>query len=193
MKSRLRKTTLVGVTALMLCVAPGVEASAQRTMRGENLITVEGSYPFTGPYGWGADLTYGQYLLSSYWKAGASVSTYSATFTDGQPLPYLHACAHGGWMYRLVGTRNRVFNLYGGAGAFLGYEAVDPKGLVPEEYKGEDFSSGRFLYGVQVSLEMEIFFSRRVALILGARAPMNFSSPYGWFHYQVGGGLRLNI
>lgn len=193
MKLSTRKTTLVGVTALLLCVAPGVEASAQRTMRGENLISIEGSYPFSQPDGWGADISYGRYLLSSYWDAGVSLTNYAAEFTDGQSLPYLHVCARGDWMYRLAGTRNRVFNLYGGAGAFLGYEAVDPKGIVPEQYKEENFVSGRFLYGVQVSLEVEIFFSRRVALVLGARTPMNFSSPYGWFHYQVRGGLRINI
>lgn len=190
----MKKTTLVGVTALMLCAVNGMEARAQRTMRGESLLTIDGSYPFSVPNGWGVGLSYGQYLLLSYWTAGMSVTNHSALYTDGQVLPYLHAYAYGDWMYRLLGTRNRAFCLYGGAGAFLGYEAVDPKGKVPKEYKtAADFKDGRFLYGVRISLEMEIFFCRKAAFVVGASAPLNFSSPYGWIHFQVGGGLRLNI
>ena len=188
----LRKTTIVGVTAMILCAVSGKEAHAQRTMRGESLVTTEVHYPFSSPYWLGADISYGQYLLSSYWKAGVFATQHTATFKDDTQMGYLHACAYGDWMYRLAGTRNRVFNLYTGAGAFIGYEAVDPKNLVDQQYK-EDFGSGRFLYGVQLSVEMEVFFSRRVSLVLNAKTPFCISTAFGWFHYQVGAGLRVNI
>jgi len=187
-----RKTTLVGVTALLLCVVPNLEASAQRTMRGESLLSAEVHYPFSKPYWLGADLSYGEYLLNSYWKAGASVTEYTHSLPDEVSMGYLHATAYGEWMYRLVGTRSRCFCMYGGGGAFLGYEGVDAFSLLPAEMK-EDFGSGYFLYGVSVSLELEVFFSKRVAFILNGRLPLNFSSQFGWFHYQAGAGLRLNI
>lgn len=187
-----RKTTLVGVTVLILCVVSDLEASAQRTMRGESLLSAEVHYPFSKPYWLGADLTYGEYLLNSYWKAGVSVTEYSHPLEGNISMGYLHATAYGEWLYRLVGTRSRFFNMYGGGGAFLGYEAVDAFSLLPAEMK-EPFGSGFFLYGVSVSLETEVFFSKRVAFILGGRLPLNFSSQFGWFHCQVGAGLRLNI
>lgn len=177
---------------LIACVVPDLEASAQRTMRGETLLSAEVHHPFSKPYGLGADLTYGEYLLDSYWKAGASVTEYAHPLSDEQPLEYLHAAAYGEWMYRLAGTRNRCFCMYGGGGAFLGYEGVDVFSLLPADEK-ENFGSGYFLYGVSLSLEMEVFFSKRVAFILGGKLPLNFSSPFGWFHYQAGAGLRLNI
>ena len=191
--SGLRKTTLVGVTALILCAGTGMEARAQRTMRGESLLTAEAHYPFSSPYWMGADLSYGQYLLSSYWKTGICATEYSHPL-DGEELSmgYLHAAAYGEWMYRLAGTRNRCLNLYGGAGAFLGYEAVDAWDLIPSEMK-EDYASGYFLYGLSASLELEIFLSRRVAVTLVGRLPVNFSSQFGWLHYHAGAGLRVNL
>jgi len=187
-----QKTTLVGVTALILCVASGKEAHAQRTMRGESMITAGTHYPFSSPYWLGADLSYGQYLLSSCWKAGVSATEYSHPLDGDMNMGYLHAVAYGEWMYRFVGTRNRAFNLYGGGGVFIGYEAVDAFSLLPEEMK-EDYRKGTFLYGMNVSLEMEIFFSRRVGLVLNGRLPLNFSSQFGWFHSQVGAGIRFNL
>lgn len=192
MLNNCRKTTLVGVTVLLLCVVPNLEATAQRTMHGESLLSAEVHYPFSKPYWLGADLSYGQYLLTSYWKAGVSATEYSHQIDEKTPMGYLHVAAYGEWMYRLVGTRSRFFNMYGGGGAFLGYEGVDAFGLLPSEVKS-DFGSGYFLYGVSVSLELEVFFSRRVALVLGGRLPLNFSSQFGWFHSQVGAGLRVNI
>lgn len=188
----MNKTTLLGVTALILCAVSEMEAHAQRTMRGESLVTAEVHYPFSSPYWFGADLSYGQYLLASCWTAGATITQHTASISDGSPLDYMHICAYGEWLYRLAGSRNRLFGIYSGAGAFLGYEAVDPKGIVPEEY-GEELPGGQFLYGVQLSLEMEIFFCRRAALVIGARAPLCFPSSFGWFNCQVGAGVRINI
>ena len=192
MKTGLRKTTLVGVTVLILCAGTGMEARAQRTMRGESLISAGAHYPFSAPYWMGADLSYGQYLLSSYWKAGVCATEYSTPLDEEVSMGYLHAAAYGEWMYRLVGTRNRCLSLYGGGGAFLGYEAIDAWDLLPAERK-EEYASGYFLYGLSVSLEIEIFFCRSVAVTIGGRLPMNFSSQFGFFHSQVGVGLRVNI
>lgn len=188
----MKKTTLVGVTALLLCVANGMEARAQRTMRGESLISIESHYPFSNPYWMGVDISYGQYLLNSYWKAGVTGTEYSHQITEKIPMGYMHIAAYGEWMYRLVGTRNRALNLYGGAGAFLGYEAIDTWGLLPDTVK-TDYASGYFLYGVNLSLELEIFFSRRAAFLLCGGLPINFSSQFKKVHTHAGAGLRFNF
>jgi len=188
----LRKTTIVGVTALMMCVANGMEARAQRTMRGESLLSIEAHYPFTSPYGIGGEISYGQYLLSSLWKAGICVTEYTASPTDYLSLGYLHANAYGQWMYRIAATRSRVLNLYAGGGVFLGYESVMSWNDLPESFT-QDHSSGKFLYGVFPSLEMEIFFSKKVALFLGASLPINFSSQFRHLNYQTGAGIRINM
>ena len=187
-----KKTTVMGFVVALLFVASGMEARAQRTMRGESLVSVGVHYPFSSPYWMGVDFSYGQYMLKSYWKAGVCATQYTHHISEEVPMCYLHAVAYGEWMYRLVGTRNRALGVYAGGGPFLGYEASDPKKLVADFYK-DGIAEGSFLYGVNVSLEMEIFLSRRVAIILDGRLPMNFSSSLGWFHYQAGAGLRLNL
>ena len=187
-----KKTTVLGLAFLLMLVASGKEARAQRTMRGENLISVGVHYPFSTPYWMGVDFSYGQYLLGSYWKSGVSVSEYTYQIAEDIPMGYLHAAAYGDWMYRFIGTRNRVLSLYGGPGLFLGYEMPDAWGLIPEAYK-EDYSKGYFLYGIRLSLEVKVFLSKRVALTLGGSLPINFSSPFDKFHYQAGAGVRLNL
>ena len=169
-----------------------MEANAQRTMRGEGLLTAGAHYPFSGPYWMGVDLSYGQYLLGSYWRAGVDVTEYTHGLPDDIPMSYLQAVASGDWMYRIAGTRSRVLNLYAGAGLFLGYEAADPWSLLPEDYR-EDFAPGVFIYGARLCLETEIFLSRRVAFVLGGRMPLCFPSQFGWFRYDAGAGIRLNL
>ena len=187
-----KKTAVFGLASLLMLIASGKEARAQRTMKGEDLISVGVHYPFSNPYWMGVDFSYGQYLLGSYWKAGASMTEYTYPLSEDIPMGYLHIAAFGDWMYRIVGTRNRLFSLYGGPGLFLGYEMPDAWGLIPDSYK-EDYSKGYFLYGIRLSLEMEVFLSKRFALTLGGSLPVNFSSPFGKFHYQAGVGLRLNL
>ena len=54
-----KKTTVLGSAFLLMLVASGKEARAQRTMRGENLISVGVHYPFSTPYWMGVDFSYG--------------------------------------------------------------------------------------------------------------------------------------
>ena len=191
----IRKTALAGVTALMLCVVPScwMEVWAQRTMRGESFLGADALWcaGTQSPVG-GAQIHYGQYLLSSCWKAGVSAMQLTGTDSDGYSVPYAHVAAYGEWMYRLAGTRNRMLNLYGGGGVFLGYEAYGPW---DEQWSlsGGQGSDGAFLYGLQAGLEAEFFFTRKLALVISGKVPVNFSSPYGWLHATAGAGLRMNF
>ena len=187
-----KRSAALCLSILLLSAVAVTEARAQRTMRGESLVTAGVHYPFSNPYWMGVDLSYGRYLLGSFWRAGAVVTEYTHMLAPEIPMSYVHAAAYGDWVYRLWGTRSRVFSVYTGAGVFLGYEAADPWSLIPDSYK-EGVPQGTFLYGVRFSLEMEIFLSRRVAVVLGGKVPLNFSSGFGYFHYDVGAGVRLNI
>lgn len=188
-----KKTAIVaGVTALLLCAVSEEEALAQRTMRGESLVTASYQHLFQDAGVHGAEVSYGQYLSGSYWKAGVRGSDYMYTPETSQPFRYQHLAAYGEWMYRLAATRGRTLNLYGGGGAFMGVETVDiwsPK----RERAREGFEEEAFLYGVSISAEAELFLSRRLALVLSGTLPLNFSSQFGWFHCQVGAGLRVNL
>lgn len=187
-----KKTTVIGLAFLLMLAASGKEARAQRTMRGENLISVGVHYPFSEPYWMGVDFSYGQYLLGSYWKAGVSLTEYTFPLAEDVPMGYEHATAYGEWMYRLAGTRNRLLNLYAGPGLFLGYEMADFWGLLPDTLT-EACPKGSFIYGIRLSVEAEVFLSRRVAVTLGASLPASITSTFGHLHCQAGAGIRLNL
>lgn len=169
--------------------------SAQRTMKGQFELSAEGYYTFSSG---GCDISFGQYLINSYWDCGISTSNRKKLVNDGYEdyrMDFSHLVAYGDFMYRLVGTRNRSVSLYGGGGVFLGYEAYDTFGKLPDTVNLEDvgMDKGSFLYGIHAKLEMEAFIAPRVALLVFGRIPWNFSSPCRKFCYEIGGGLRYNF
>lgn len=189
------KTAKAAVTALLLCVAPTftLEVRAQRTMRGENLIEANAVSSPQFPAVSGAQVHYGRYMLGSYWKAGLSGVHYGPAGDEyGVTGGSLHLVAEGEWMYRLLGTRNRQFNLYGGGGIFLGCERTGGwQDLTGDSLEAEDMYF--FLYGIQPSLEAELFITRKIALVLSGSAPINFSSQQGHLHLSASAGVRVNF
>lgn len=168
------------------------KANGQRTMRSQNLISAEFRTPFTGATDLGGELSWGQYLLNSYWQVSLNGCTHGKLLSTSDRLEYLQALVSGQYMYRLVGTRSRSVSLYGGGGVFLGYEFYDPWGKIPTNLD-IGIGSGTFLYGVLAKVELEIFLTKRLAVILSGQTPINFSSPLGWIRWQVGAGVRVNI
>lgn len=189
------KTAKAAVTALILCVAPTftLEVRAQRTMRGENLIEARAVSSPQFPAVSGAEISYGRYLLGSYWKAGLSGVHYGPLDEWSEdPGGSMHLVAKGQWMYRLTGTRDRRLSLYGGGGVFLGCESAGgwrDIGREPFEEEGQYF----FLYGIQAGIEAELFLTRKAALVLSGSAPINFSSQYGNLHCCAEAGVRFNF
>ena len=172
------------VFTLALCLL-SAGAQAQRTSSGQGMLSFEGQWPH------GASVSAGGYLASSLWEAGA-FAQWRCAHLDAYDMEYLPAAAFGDWMYRLCGTRSRALNLYAGAGVFLGWEFFDPRGTLPETVL-EETGSGVFLYGALAKIQLEIFFSRTVALILSGMAPFNFSSPYSWIEPVGTFGLRIDL
>lgn len=171
--------------SVSLCLMPTV-ASAQRTTSGQGMLSFEGQWPH------GVSISYGQYLPSSMWEAGAYTQYRTTPVNSDCMMEYMPAAVFGNWMYRLVGTRSRMFNLYAGAGAFLGWEFFDPWKTLPD-FLSEEIGSGVFIYGINAKLQAEIFFTRRTAFLISGSAPMNFTSPCSWIQPTAAFGIRIDL
>lgn len=162
-------------------------ASAQRTMSGQSSIQAEAL--FNGR-SFGAEVIYGKYTLSGYWDAGITYNDYREKISTGDCFQYGHFAAKGGYMFRLAATKSRSVNLYGGAGAFMGCELMDPFARMPF-YIETNTNDYRFLYGIYGKILLEVFVSEKTALTIGLALPLNFSSVFDAIHYQSGIGCRV--
>ena len=103
-------------------------AGAQRTSRGEREITLSGGSTLSH---WGGELSWGQYLLSSYWMAGAAFhNRVERDIPSGEMVFFPRLEARGGYLWRLLSSYNRAVSLYGGADAFIGVELLDLYGTL---------------------------------------------------------------
>ena len=166
-----------------------LSASAQRTMDGQSSLCLQAAY--TGS-SFGAEAFFAQYSLIGFWEAGLAAKQYNAPTSAGVSINTLHAAAEGNYMFRIVGTNSRNVSLYGGAGAFLGYEAIDPLRRLPSSIQ-TSLSDGYFLYGFQAKLVAEFFISKAFALTLNGCVPVNFGSPIAKFHYDAGLGMKIML
>ena len=165
---------------------------AQRTMRDQNLLTASMQTPCTGIKDFGASVSYGRYLLDAYWKASVSVVPRGLNLSTGDRMDLLSIRAGGDYMYRIASVRSRAFSLYGGGGAFIGYELYDPFSRLPSNIH-TGLTDGAFIYGVNANLEAEIFIARKIALIAGCTVPMTFGSVTRWLRVNAITGIRFNL
>ena len=179
----LHLTILVGVLSLI----PFHPASAQRTSSGQSSISISCTYNGTSV---GAEAFYQQYTLNGFWEAGIMGADYSAPLRGYGALRYDDLSAAGGYAFRLLATRSRGINWYAGAGAFAGIEYLDPLHRLPS-YLDLGRKQLSFLYGVYARTTLEIFLGMRVALLVQATLPVNFSSSVSHWHYGVGGGIKF--
>ena len=185
------------VLALAVLFLSASAASAQRTIDGQDNISVSMHYTFSGKVPIGADLWWGRYLLSGNAKAGVSYSPFShkistTTHSESRTIQNHTILAHGEYMFRVVSNRGRHIGLYAGGGVFLGCELYDPQKRLPE-YIVTGLGDCGFLYGINPAVEMELFFSRQTCIIIRGSLPINFSSPLGKVRYDIGIGARLNL
>ena len=181
------------VAILMFTAATlGKPAYGQRTMNGQDMVTLYGFTPFTGSPDLGGELCWGRYRLNSYWKVKADLESSSHSLRTGHTMIAYDTTIGGSYLHRLACTRSRNLSLYAGGGAFIGYEFYDPKGRLPE-YIDTGLPVGNFLYGVNAVTEAEFFFIRTVALVVYAELPVNFSSPLSKVRYRAGAGIRINL
>lgn len=185
MINSLKKITII-VSAILI----SYNVMAQRTMPGEKMVGISAGYNFEGT---GVSATFGGYTKSGYWQTGLSGDMYNKPLSAGNDrLEYCHIAASGYYMAALARTRSRSFNLYGGGGIFMGYEAVDPFRRLPKSIE-TNLKNGYFLYGLFAGLESEIFLTRRVALTVTGHFPLNFSSKLDRLHCQAKVGVRIML
>ena len=165
---------------------------AQRTMRDQNLLTASMQTPCTGIKDFGASVSYGRYTLDAFWKASASVVPRGVQLSTGHTMDLISLRAGAAYMHRLASVRSRVFSLYGGGGAFIGYELYDPASRLPGNIS-TGLGDGAFIYGIDPGIEAEVFLSRRLAFTAGCTMPLTFGSATRWIRVNATAGLRLNI
>lgn len=182
----MRKSLIIILSFLLL----GLSASAQRTAKGQAFVSLDALYTTTHGIAVGGNVEYGQYLLNSYWDCGVTVANRTSPLNTGHRMEYCDYVVHGDFMYRLVGTRDRRVSLYGGGGAFLGYEAYDQLRKLPD-FIDTGLGSGKFFYGIRAQLLSEFFVADHAALVVRGRIPLNWCAPHGWINYEVGLGVRV--
>ncbi len=178
---------------ILLCLISSIcSAHAQRTMKGQGILTAGATSGITRMLDMGAEVGYGQYLLRGYWYTAASVASHKIRTSGAYLMRYIDLLGGGGYMHRLVSTRSRSISLYAGGGAFLGYEIYDPAGELPSSIS-TGLAAGSFLYGISARAEVEFFITGRLAVSASVCAPVNFSSPVTLFRPALLMSLRYNI
>ena len=184
MNQKSTKYWVILLLTLLLTIQP---ASAQRTMSGQFSLAVSAHY--NGSF-LGAEAFLSQYTLIGFWEAGVGGDAFTAPLSNGLRLEYADVAARGGYLFRLVGTRNRALNLYAGGGALVGIEAIDPRMRIPSYYDLGLPSIG-FLYGLYAKSQAEVFIGRKVALTLGGGLSVNFSSRISHLHPDAELGIKI--
>ena len=185
------------VYALMIFTLSTSTAHAQRTMNGQDNISVSVHCTYSGEVPIGADLCWGRYLLNSNVKAGLTYSPfshkiYSTRLSDSRTIQNHSLLAYGEYMHRIVADRGRHTCLYAGGGVFLGCEFYDPQKKLPD-YIATGLGDWGFLYGICPAVEFEVFVSKTICILIRGGIPINFSSPLSNIRFTTGIGARFNI
>ena len=185
-----------GLSILFSLLAPS-KASAQRTSWGQSFVSVsfiKAAVPEASNKVFGGEFMYGEYNDINYWQGGAQYTPHMKSHPVG--------CftVAGGVMYRLSASRDRAFNLYAGGNIFAGvdyvkeYPVVYGEGtIIPVDDEEEEKAGSAFVYGVEPRMEMEVFFTTKVAAILGVAVPLKVKSQEDKVSGRAYLGLRINF
>lgn len=165
---------VLAVSLLLLLVLPSASLRAQRTVNRQMFLTVSASLSPLDKGAWGVSLEAGRYRSRSLFDYGFSFSRRKAELSTGDDMDCLQMLAQGGWHWRMFGTRSRLFSMYLGGGLFAGAELYDPAGKL-SEFTSSLSGSAKFLIGATPELSLEVYPFSRVALVVSAQAPLNFT------------------
>ena len=168
---------------------------AQRTFIGQTFASASLACSFTSV---GTELFFGKYNLGGFWATGLSAVN-RARYVENTDevasflrleVPYVRE-------YRLFSLPGRVFNVYAGGDACLGYEFLDPFGILPSASKSALENSGykysSFLYGVSARAEAEWFPSTAFGVFAEARLPITFGTSLQVVGVEVSVGARFGF
>ena len=177
-------------------------ARAQRTMRGQwhaGAAATSTLSPKAGSHA-GFGIEAGRYTMTARWSASIR-----GIIPTGGGFGSLTAA--GAWMYRAAATPNRALNLYCGGGAFLGVDFDEVNGAVREVIsdggtdspatwsQGEDGSvrHSSFTYGLEPAAELELFITRKAALVAVASLPIRLLTRQETLSLRASAGIRINF
>ena len=189
-------------TLAAILVANPLISQAQRTMRGQwyadasatcTLSPKAGSHP-------GVGIEAGRYTMTARWSAFIK-----GIVPAGGEFGSL--TAGGAWLYRVAATPNRALSLYCGGNAFLGVDFDEVNSAVKEVIsdnstdssatwtQGESgtTSHSAFTYGIEPAAELELFFTRKTALVAGFTVPIRLLTRQETHSLRATAGIRINF
>ena len=140
-----------------------------------------------------AEVSLGSYTPGGIWEIGVDGNLGQVSlFPTDVKLQFLQTTLSASYLHRLLSTRSRSVSFYGGGGVLAGLESLDPFGLLPSQV---ELSMGRhnFLSGVFIEGQMELFLSRKTAILLGMKIPGYFTSKVQYLSPVGKIGLRVNM
>lgn len=192
----MKRFVLLLVASLALCVG---QANAQRCLPKMRGIELRGGM---------AD---GFYSHSNRADAGYCFGAALATYTKGgdkwvfggeylqrynpykeRRIPTVQFTAEGGFYYNFLSDARKIFFVYIGGSALVGYETVNWGDKVL--FDGSRLASrDAFIYGGAISLEVEAYLADRIALTMNVRERCLWGGSTGHFRTQFGVGVKFII
>ena len=187
------------ILTLALCLVVTDRAHGQRALKGMRGIEVRGGMvdgfyasaarDHTGYYFGLAMATYAK--NANKWVWGAEVLNRNYPYKETR-IPATQFTAEGGYYYNFLAdySKTALFNI--GGSVLSGYEMVN-KGERTLSDGSTLMNRGRFLYGGAITLEVDVYLTNSLALMLSARERILWGTTTGHFHTQFGVGLRFMI
>ncbi len=184
---------------LALCLVTGGRAHAQRALPGMRGLEIRGgmadgvhSSDNLGESGYYFGAGMATYTKNANkWVFGAEYLSRYYPYKDGR-IPVAQFTGEGGYYYKFMADGSKTFFFYLGASALAGYETVnwgDKLLFDGSTIRNKD----AFLYGGAVTLQVDVYLTDKVILLLTGRERILWGTTTGHFHTQFGVGVRFMI
>ncbi len=187
------------VLMLVFCLTFSGEAFAQRQLPGMRGIQVAGGMA-DGFHSSDKKQKIGYYFglgMTSYtgnankWVFGLEFLNRYYPYKDKR-IPVSQFTVEGGYYFKFLSDRNKIFLFSLGGSALAGYETSNWGEKIL--FDGSTLrSKDCFIYGIAITLEAEIYLSDRIILLLTGRERILWGNTTGHFHTQFGLGLKFVI
>lgn len=190
---------IVFIIMVALCLILTDEAYAQRALPGMRGIEIRGGM-VDGFHSSGNRNESGYYLgagIATYtknankWVFGAEYLNRYYPYKDGR-IPVAQFTGEGGYYYKFLADDSKTFFFYLGASAMAGYETVNRGDKILYDGSTVQNKDG-FLYGGAISIQVDVYLTDKVILLLSGRERILWGTNTGHFHTQFGVGLKFMI
>jgi len=185
------KRTIILFAVLVSALLGQRPCSAQRTVAGSLFVDVRCSVP-VGPRGIGVSASLGKYTIDGYQDLGVRIDNRVMHSPLESEYDVTRICAEAERLWRIIATRNRVLNIYGGAGVALGAEVIDPRGMLGGGEKVEG-KTAPFIYACFAALTTEVFITQSFSVTAEARPFLAGGTRYGCYSATADVGFRFTF